>query len=94
MGVSATLTAATNVIFYDDCWTPSDKEQCEDRAYRIGTTKSVNIYTLVSKGTIDEYVYKILEDKAAIAKFIVDDKLDLKRNPELFDFLLGRGNTK
>jgi hypothetical protein len=39
-------------------------------------------------------VYKILEDKAAIAKFIVDDKLDLKRNPELFDFLLGRGNTK
>ena len=94
MGVSATLTAATNVIFYDDCWTPSDKGQCEDRAYRIGTTKSVNIYTLVSKGTIDEYVYKILEDKAAIAKFIVDDKLDLKRNPELFDFLLGRGNTK
>jgi hypothetical protein len=94
MGVSATLTAATNVIFYDDCWTPSDKEQCEDRAYRIGTTKSVNIYTLVSKGTIDEYVYKILEDKAAIAKFIVDDKLDLKRNPELFDFLLGQGNTK
>lgn len=94
MGVSATLTAATNVIFYDDCWTPSDKGQCEDRAYRIGTTKSVNIYTLVSKGTIDEYVYKILEDKAAIAKFIVDDNLDLKRNPELFDFLLGRGNTK
>lgn len=94
MGVSATLTAATNVIFYDDCWTPSDKEQAEDRSYRIGTTKSVNIYTLVSKGTIDEYVYKILEDKAAIAKFIVDDKLDLKRNPELFDFLLGRGNTK
>ena len=94
MGVSATLTAATNVIFYDDCWTPSDKEQAEDRSYRIGTTKSVNIYTLVSKGTIDEYVYKILEDKAAIAKFIVDDKLDLKRNPELFDFLLGRGNSK
>jgi SNF2 family DNA or RNA helicase len=90
MGVSITLTVATNVIFYDDCWTPSDKEQAEDRAYRIGTTKSINVYTLVAKGTIDEYVYKILENKRAIAKYIVDGQLDLKKNPELFEFLLGK----
>ena len=90
MGVSITLTVATNVIFYDDCWTPSDKEQAEDRAYRIGTTKSINVYTLIAKGTIDEYVYKILENKRAIAKYIVDGQLDLKKNPELFEFLLGK----
>lgn len=94
MGVSITLTAATNVIFYDDCWTPSDKEQCEDRAYRVGTTQSVNVYTLISKGTIDEYVYKILENKKAVAGFIVDDKLDLRKNPELFEFLLGKKALK
>ena len=90
MGVSITLTVATNVIFYDDCWTPSDKEQAEDRSYRIGTTRSINVYTLIAKGTIDEYVYKILENKRAIAKYIVDGQLDLKKNPELFEFLLGK----
>lgn len=90
MGVSITLTAATNVIFYDDCWTPADKEQCEDRCNRIGSTASLNVYTLMSKYTVDERVYQILEDKRSISNFIVDGKLDLKKNPQLFDFLLGR----
>lgn len=90
MGVSLTLTAATNVIFYDDCWTPADKTQCEDRANRIGSTEPLKVYTLLSKDTVDEHVYQILEDKRAISNYIVDGKLDLKNNPELFDFLLGR----
>ena len=90
MGVSITLTAATNVIFYDDCWTPADKEQAEDRCNRIGSTAPLNVYTLMSKYTVDERVYQILEDKRSISNFIVDGKLDLKKNPQLFDFLLGR----
>lgn len=94
LGVSATLTAATNVIFFDDCWTPDDKKQAYDRCYRVGTTQSVFVYTLISKGTIDEYVNQILENKKAISDFIVDNKLDLKKNPELFNFLLGMGNRK
>ena len=90
MGVSLTLTVATNVIFFDDCWTPADKSQCEDRCSRIGSTSSVNIYTLMAKDTIDERVRQILVQKRGIANFIVDNKLDLKANPKLFDFLLGR----
>lgn len=90
MGVSLTLTAATNVIFYDDCWTPADKTQAEDRSNRIGSTEPLKVYTLLSKDTVDERVYQILEDKRAISNYIVDGKLDLKKNPELFDFLLGR----
>lgn len=90
MGVSLTLTVATNVIFFDDCWTPADKEQCEDRANRIGSTNSLNVYTLMAKNTIDERVRQILEHKKGIASYIVDDKLDLKKYPELFDLLLGR----
>lgn len=89
MGASITLTVATNCIFYDDCWTPSDKEQCSDRLYRIGTTQSVNVYTILAKDTIDEYVYQILLDKKAISDFMVDGKLDLKKNPDLFEYLLG-----
>lgn len=88
-GTAQTFTAASNVIFYDSPWNPSDKEQAEDRVYRIGTTSSVNIYTLVTKNTIDERVEQILQSKDSVAKYIVDNKLDLRKNPELFEFLIG-----
>lgn len=90
LGTSHTLTASHVVIFYDDCWNPTDKEQAEDRANRIGSTESETIYTLISRGTIDERVQQILYTKDGISKFIVDDDLDLKKNPELFDLLLGQ----
>lgn len=88
-GTTQTFTAARNVIFFDDPWNPSDKEQAEDRSYRIGTTQSVNIFTLVSKDTVDDKVEQILYRKTGVAKYIVDGKLDLRNNPELFDYLLG-----
>lgn len=88
LGTTHTLTAATNVIFYEEPWNPSDKEQAEDRIYRIGTTSSVNIYTLICSNTVDERVHNILYKKEGISKYIVDNKLDLKKNPELFDLLL------
>ena len=88
-GTSHTFTVARNVIFYDVPWNPSDKEQAEDRCHRVGTTQSVNIFTLVAKGTIDEKVEQILQTKSGIAKYIVDGKIDLHGNPELLDFLLG-----
>ena len=90
MGTSHTFTVARNVIFYDDAWNPSDKEQCEDRCHRIGTTESVNIFTLVAKDTIDEKVEKILSTKSGIAKYVVDGRLDLRQNPDLFDLLLSQ----
>lgn len=88
MGVSVTLTCARNVIFYDEPWTPADKEQAEDRIYRIGTTQSVNIYTLLTKNTIDEKVHDILYTKKGISKYIIDNNLDIHNNPKLFDLLL------
>lgn len=88
-GVGQTFTAARNVIFYDDPWNPSDKDQAEDRVYRIGTTQSVNIFTLVTKDTVDARVEQILSTKSDVAKYIVDGKLDLRNNPQLFEFLLG-----
>lgn len=90
-GTAHTFTVARNVIFYDDCWNPSDKEQAEDRCHRVGTTQSVNIFTLVAKDTVDDRVEQILSTKSKVAKYIVDGKLDLRSNPELFDFLLSGG---
>lgn len=89
LGVSHTLTVARNVIFYDKPWNASEVVQCEDRIHRPGTAHSVNIYTLVSKDTVDERVEKILSNKSGTANYIVDNQLDLRKNPELFSMLLG-----
>ncbi len=90
LGVNHTLTVANNVVFYDEPWNKATKEQCEDRCHRISATVPVNIYTLITKGTIDETVHKILTEKGDISSFIVDGQLNLRKNPELFAKLLGR----
>lgn len=88
LGTSHTLTVAKNVIFYDEPWTPSDKEQASDRIYRIGTTESVNIYTIITKETVDEKVNNILYGKKNISNYIVDNKLEMDRDGKLFDYLI------
>lgn len=90
MGTSHTFTVARNVIFYDEPWTPSDKEQAEDRCHRVGTQDSVNIFTLITSNTVDERVHDILYTKKGVSQYIIDNKLDLRKNPKLFDLLLSR----
>ena len=89
LGVSHTFTVANNVIFYDLPWNPATMEQAEDRCHRTGTTSTVNVYSIITKGTVDEKVYDIIMNKDGISKYIVDNELSIKDNPELFDFLLG-----
>ena len=89
LGVSHTFTVANNVIFYDLPWNPSTMEQAEDRCHRAGTTSTVNIYSIITKGTVDEKVYNIIMNKDGVSKYIVDNELSIKDNPQLFEFLLG-----
>lgn len=91
LGVSHTLTVANNVIFYDLPWNPATMEQAEDRCHRTGTTSTVNVYSIITKDTVDEKVYKLIQDKDGISKFIVDNQLSFKQHPELFDILFGKG---
>lgn len=88
-GTTHTFTAANNVIFLDEPWTATDKLQAIDRVHRIGATKTINIYTLITRDTIDEIVHNILYTKEGVANYIVDNKLDVKAHPELVDILLG-----
>ena len=90
LGTSHTLTVARNVIFYDSPWNPADIEQAEDRCHRPGTTDSVFVYSLITKGTVDEKVHEILSKKEGTANYIVDNELDLRSHPELFDLLLSK----
>lgn len=88
MGVGKTLTKATNVIFMDEPWNRGTKEQCEDRAHRIGTTGTVNIITLLTKDTIDERIHQLIIEKGELADMLVDGKLSDTQKSDLVDFLL------
>ena len=90
LGTTHTLTAANNVIFYDEPWTMADRQQACDRVHRIGASKSVNIYTLITKDTIDDRVHNILYNKGMMSNFIVDNQIDIYNNPDLFNMLMGK----
>ncbi len=77
-GTGITLTRASYLIFIDTPWTNGVFSQCCDRIYRIGTKDNVFIYNLITKDTIDERVLEILEDKKALADYIIDDNLNTK----------------
>ena len=89
LGTSHTLTVANNVIFYDLPWNPATVEQAEDRCHRTGTTQTVNVHYIITKNSVDEKVYDIIMNKDGISKYIVDNELSIKDNPQLFEFLLG-----
>lgn len=58
-----TLTAASNVAFVELGWTPTQHEQCEDRAHRIGQKDSVTAWYLLAHGSIDIDIYNLIESK-------------------------------
>jgi len=87
MGTSYTLTSARTLIFVDLPYTYGLYEQCSDRIYRIGTTGSVNIISLVAKNTIDERILEIIGRKKKMSDAIVDQEYDLTK-PEIVDYLL------
>ena len=89
LGTSSTLVCANNLIFLDEPWNASDRSQVEDRINRIGAVKQSNIYTILSKDTVDDRVHQIMTEKGDIAKYIVDGEIDIRKNPELFRMLLG-----
>lgn len=88
MGTGLTLTAANTVIFLDEPWNRATREQCEDRAHRIGTTENVNIIFLICKNTIDERIHDIIEQKGKMADLLVDGKLTQQNRKQLVNFLL------
>jgi SWI/SNF-related matrix-associated actin-dependent regulator 1 of chromatin subfamily A len=71
-GTGLTLTAATQVVFNDLDWVPANHWQAEDRAYRIGQTRTVNVTYVVGEETIDAFVQTVLETKAALVRNIVE----------------------
>lgn len=57
-GLGTNLTGANRVIIFDPDWNPSTDMQARERAWRIGQTKDVTVYRLITRGTIEEKVYQ------------------------------------
>ncbi|XP_007908299.1 SWI/SNF-related matrix-associated actin-dependent regulator of chromatin subfamily A-like protein 1 [Callorhinchus milii] len=64
MGI--TLSSADLVVFGELFWNPGILLQAEDRVHRIGQTNSVNIHYLVARGTADDYLWPIIQEKVKI----------------------------
>lgn len=76
-GVGLNLTSADNVIVFDPWWNPSAENQAVDRAHRIGQRKSVNVYRLITKGTIEEKILELQKKKKYLFDNLVGESKDL-----------------
>lgn len=71
-GVGLTLTEADYVFVLDPWWNPAAEAQAVDRAHRIGQTRSVMVYRLVSTGTIEDKVMELKARKADLFARVID----------------------
>ncbi|MEI3503817.1 MAG: C-terminal helicase domain-containing protein [Anaerovoracaceae bacterium] len=70
-GTGLNLTGADIVIHYDPWWNLAAQNQATDRAHRIGQEKTVSVYKLIAKGSIEEKILRMQEDKKALADEIL-----------------------
>jgi SNF2 family DNA or RNA helicase len=70
-GVGLTLTAADYVILYDPWWNPAVERQAIDRTHRIGQTRPVTAYRLVTTGSVEEKIRALAERKSALSKAVI-----------------------
>ncbi|WP_045212135.1 DEAD/DEAH box helicase [Desulfonatronovibrio magnus] len=90
-GFGLNLTAADYVIHLDPWWNPAVEDQASDRAHRIGQTRPVTIYRLVTRNTIEEKILALHTHKRDLAtsllegtdtgsKLTLEDMLELIRD--------------
>ena len=79
-GVGLNLTSADIVIHLDIWWNPQVEIQATDRAHRIGQTKTVTVLKLITRGTIEENILKLQEQKS-----ILSNELITTNNNNLFN---------
>lgn len=73
-GTGLNLTAADTVIHYDPWWNPAAENQATDRAYRIGQEKPVFVYKMIARGTVEEKIQHLQQEKSALASGVLDGR--------------------
>ena len=73
-GLGINLTAADTCIIYDSDWNPQQDLQAQDRCHRIGQTKPVMVYRLVTANTVDQKIVERAAAKRKLEKLIIHSK--------------------
>lgn len=75
-GTGLNLTGADTVIHFDPWWNPAVEEQATDRAHRIGQEKTVEVIKLLAKGTIEEKIFNLQEEKKRIINNVINEDMN------------------
>src|SRR3989338_8351698 len=89
-GLGIDLTAASIVVHYDRWWNAAREDQATDRVHRIGQSRGVQVFKLVSKGTLEERIHRMIERKRAMMDALVAadaDSLKAFTREELIELL-------
>jgi SNF2 family DNA or RNA helicase len=76
-GVGLNLTGADTVIHFDPWWNPAVEDQATDRAHRIGQTRVVTSYKLITRGTVEEKILNLQAKKRELIKGVLGDEQSL-----------------
>ncbi len=71
-GTGLNLTAATHVVHFDRWWNPAVENQATDRAFRIGQSRGVLVHKFVCRGTVEERIDAMLEEKQALSRELLE----------------------
>jgi SNF2 family DNA or RNA helicase len=71
-GFGINLTSADTVIIVDPWWNPMVENQAIDRTHRIGQTKKVLVYKLITKGTVEEKILSLQQNKKELFDYIIE----------------------
>ena len=79
-GVGIDLIAASVVIHYDRWWNPAKENQATDRVHRMGQSRGVQVFKMVTKGTIEEHIHRLIEKKMGLMEEVIgyDDQDQIK----------------
>jgi hypothetical protein len=70
-GTGLNLTAASHVVHFDRWWNPAVENQATDRAFRIGQHRNVVVHKFICRGTVEENIDALIEDKTSLAEDIL-----------------------
>jgi SNF2 family DNA or RNA helicase len=73
-GLGLNLTAASYVILFDPWWNPAIEAQAIDRTHRLGQTRTVIAYRLLTEGTVEERIWELQQRKSALAKDLLGEE--------------------
>lgn len=83
-GTGLNLTSADTVILYDPWWNPQVEQQAIDRTHRIGQMNKVNVFRLITLGTVEEKIMRLQESKRELFNNVIEEgqQMMTKLSPE------------